>query len=468
VFSPLDAPCFHAGRVFFAQRATQGKMSAHSGNGAQHEKNHRQEPDSQDYGQDYGQPYGAGKGQNGAQQLAQASIDRVKNQAKRQLSPLVRAMRLNKPTGFFLSVLPGLWGWTACWPLGSWADLGHLVCGAFWARALGCLYNDWVDRDMDAQVLRTHARPFACGQTLGAFSRALVGFLIAGPAAFWVWVLPWPAGLLGIGAGLGTLLYPWAKRFFACPQIILALVFNLGVVMAPLLVPIVPWRTWVVCGILYAGACCWTLVYDTVYAFQDYADDRRLGLGSLAVGLGFGRARPVLLALVFARYALVLMACCVLVGPGLIDRVAPPTAIILMCALSGLLGLLMVVEMGQIFRLPFGQSDLFLSPSASSGAQGLEVSSVLPGPASNPQASTSQASTPQASTSQTPPPQSSTSQTPLPFHAFSKDSRIQGQFARVFSSAVLYGLAIWAILVVVQAGACTSQVSLPAKWTRAL
>ena len=41
---------------------------------------------------------------------------------------------------------------------------------------------------------------------------------------------------------------------------------------------------------LYAAGCWWTLVYDTIYAHQDKADDARLGLRSTALYFGESRA----------------------------------------------------------------------------------------------------------------------------------------------------------------------------------
>jgi 4-hydroxybenzoate polyprenyltransferase len=46
---------------------------------------------------------------------------------------------------------------------------------------------------------------------------------------------------------------------------------------------------------LYCGGVCWTLVYDTLYAHQDKADDRKLGLNSSALSIGDELTKPVLL-----------------------------------------------------------------------------------------------------------------------------------------------------------------------------
>ena len=38
------------------------------------------------------------------------------------------------------------------------------MAGAFAMRSAGCIYNDIIDRDIDAKVARTKGRPLASGQ----------------------------------------------------------------------------------------------------------------------------------------------------------------------------------------------------------------------------------------------------------------------------------------------------------------
>ena len=51
---------------------------------------------------------------------------------------------------------------------------------------------------------------------------------------------------------------------------------------------------WRVVAPLYGAGICWTLVYDTIYAHQDAADDVRVGVRSTA--LHFGAQTPQWLA----------------------------------------------------------------------------------------------------------------------------------------------------------------------------
>lgn len=43
---------------------------------------------------------------------------------------------------------------------------------------------------------------------------------------------------------------------------------------------------WPIAGTLYAGGVLWTLVYDSIYAHQDKADDARVGIRSTALLFG--------------------------------------------------------------------------------------------------------------------------------------------------------------------------------------
>ena len=63
-------------------------------------------------------------------------------------------------------------------------------------------------------------------------------------------------------------LYPLAKRYLKYPQSILALAFNSGIFIGALSVN--PSNTpWTVLVPLYFSGICWTMIYDTIYGFQD-------------------------------------------------------------------------------------------------------------------------------------------------------------------------------------------------------
>jgi 4-hydroxybenzoate polyprenyltransferase len=70
------------------------------------------------------------------------------------------------------------------------------------------------------------------------------------------------------------------KRFFNFPQFYLGITFNFGIIMANLALveKINPTIL-----LLYFSCILWTLIYDTIYGFQDIEDDLRIGVKSSAI-----------------------------------------------------------------------------------------------------------------------------------------------------------------------------------------
>ncbi len=81
----------------------------------------------------------------------------------------------------------------------------------------------------------------------------------------------------------GSVIYPLMKRFTNYPQVILGLIFNSGIILSNLVITgtidlkILPF---------YFSAVLWTIIYDTVYAFQDKKYDVKIGVKSMAIKLG--------------------------------------------------------------------------------------------------------------------------------------------------------------------------------------
>jgi len=212
----------------------------------------------------------------------------------------MRVMRLGSPIGWILLAIPGFWGYVWGCPDGSNSTVLWIVLGAIWARSLGCFYNDWVDRDLDSVVRRTCNRPLVAHPPSRGMLWIMAGIFTLGACCF-IYYLPISCTILGIMGGVGTLVYPWAKRFTAYPQVILALIFNLAVWM-PVCIENRPciWGL----ALLYGYGMLWTIAYDTVYAFQDVQDDVPAGIGSLAVKLGYKRGWWVLGALIVVRFGM--------------------------------------------------------------------------------------------------------------------------------------------------------------------
>ena len=234
--------------------------------------------------------------------------------------PYARLMRLDRPIGWWLLLIPCWWG-LALAQIARGGGVPELrfatlfLIGAIVMRGAGCTLNDIVDRDFDAQVARTRSRPIPSGQvTAKAAAVFLVLLCLLGLAV--LLQFNWHTAALGALSLVLAAIYPFMKRITYWPQLFLGLAFNWGA--------LVGWSA--VSGFLsaapvffYAGAISWTLAYDTIYAHQDKEDDALIGVKSTA--LKFGAAtKPWLIG--FFAAALILMECAlVLAGAGLFSHI---------------------------------------------------------------------------------------------------------------------------------------------------
>ncbi|MEQ1726183.1 MAG: 4-hydroxybenzoate octaprenyltransferase [Sphingopyxis sp.] len=198
--------------------------------------------------------------------------------------PFAILARLDRPIGWWLLYWPCLWGVALAggaashWPLLLW-----FLVGAIAMRGAGCVYNDIVDRDLDAKVERTRSRPLASGAVT---VRSAWAWLFALCAVGLVVLVQLNLAAIGVAAASLALVaaYPFMKRITYWPQAWLGLVFAWGVPVG-----------WVaVMGavhaapaiMLYLGTVAWVVGYDTIYALQDIEDDALVGIGSSARALG--------------------------------------------------------------------------------------------------------------------------------------------------------------------------------------
>jgi len=211
--------------------------------------------------------------------------------------PFALLARLDRPIGAWLLFLPGLWsillgGGRAGlppWPT-AWLVLLFMV-GAVLTRGAGCVINDMWDRDLDRKVTRTAGRPLASGavRMLGAL------WFLAGLSALGLLILLQldPAAIrLGVTSLILVIIYPAAKRVTWWPQLMLGVTFGWG---APMGYAATMGQLDGAAGLLYLGAICWILGYDTIYAHQDREDDALIGVRSTARLFG-DRSRPFLAA----------------------------------------------------------------------------------------------------------------------------------------------------------------------------
>ena len=202
--------------------------------------------------------------------------------------------RLDRPIGFWLLFWPCAWGVLLAGGMptltgGRWGLLAWLWLGAVAMRGAGCVYNDIVDADIDRQVARTASRPIAAGRVS---TRAAGGWLLVlcGVGLVVLLQLGWQARGVALGSLALVAAYPFMKRITGFPQAWLGLVFTWGAPVGWVAVREVAmgrgFDGWPVLAALYAGAVCWCIGYDTIYALQDREDDAMVGIGSSALTLG--------------------------------------------------------------------------------------------------------------------------------------------------------------------------------------
>ena len=204
--------------------------------------------------------------------------------------PYARLMRLDRPIGTWLLLLPGWWALAIPIAPGSWPNpfwVAMFGVGAILMRGAGCVINDYFDRDFDARVARTADRPLASG---AVSVRAALAFLALLLAVSFAILVQFNLFAIAIGALSLALVvpYPLMKRITWWPQAWLGLTFNWGALLG--------WA--VVRGdldpaafVLYAAGFFWTLGYDTIYAHQDKEDDALVGIKSTARLFG-ANSRP--------------------------------------------------------------------------------------------------------------------------------------------------------------------------------
>lgn len=219
--------------------------------------------------------------------------------------PYALLMRLDRPIGSWLLVLPGFWAFALAapsWGAGLWLTF-LFGLGAVLMRGAGCVVNDLWDRDLDRQVERTAGRPLASGMVRPRQALALLlGLLVV---SFLILVqLPWAAILLGVLSLVPIALYPLAKRVTDWPQAMLGLVFSWA---APTGYAAATGGLDAAALALWTAGFFWILGYDTIYAHQDREDDALVGIRSTALRLG-DRTRPFLAACYAATLGLLALA----------------------------------------------------------------------------------------------------------------------------------------------------------------
>ena len=201
----------------------------------------------------------------------------------RIVRPFALLARFDRPIGWQLLYWPCAWGVLLAggvrthWPLLLWFALGAVAM-----RGAGCVYNDIVDRDLDAQVARTRSRPLPSGAVtvraawIWLVILSLVGLIVL------TQLTPF-AAVVALASLAPVAAYPFMKRITWWPQAWLGIVFSWGALVAG---AAVDERLSAAILLLYGGSIAWVIGYDTIYALQDVEDDALIGVRSSARAMG--------------------------------------------------------------------------------------------------------------------------------------------------------------------------------------
>lgn len=231
----------------------------------------------------------------------------------KKIRPYLEVARLDRPVGIPIIVFPYLYGFffAILTTKNDSLDQSHLiytklpllVISGTVLRCLGCAWNDIVDIDVDRRVQRTRGRPLARGAISVKQALSFTTFLLV------AWVSSLQPLLLNIRrTGLYTIpliifvwLYPFAKRVSNYAQTWLGLTLGWGVLVGAAVADQDILNDLLALGsnhfeyslsprnkgllALYLANIIWAVVYDTIYAFQDASDDRKIGVKSMALQL---------------------------------------------------------------------------------------------------------------------------------------------------------------------------------------
>ena len=201
-----------------------------------------------------------------------------------KINNFIELTRFKRPTGYMLLFWPCVWGLTLAFDFTNNIQLflkfGFLFfLGSILMRSAGCIINDIVDKDFDAQVERTKMRPIASGKISVKLALFFSGILCIIALLVLIQFNSFTIILAFLSMPL-AFSYPYMKRFTYWPQLFLGITFNYGLILGWTAiygqVSIVPL-------IFYFGAIFWTLGYDTIYGFQDIKDDEIIGVKSTSI-----------------------------------------------------------------------------------------------------------------------------------------------------------------------------------------
>ena len=199
-----------------------------------------------------------------------------------KIQGFIELTRLDKPVGIYLLFWPSFIGLL----LGA-IDRGSiefknyfiLIIGTVLVRSCGCIINDINDYKFDRLVSRTKNRPLASGR-MGMTEAWLYFILLATLSLCLLFFVPLYTVYASLVVAVFIMIYPLTKRFLKAPQFFLGITFGSGTIIS---FSLVSSDFSLSLLILFIGTVLWIISFDTIYAFEDIADDLKIGINSTPI-----------------------------------------------------------------------------------------------------------------------------------------------------------------------------------------
>ncbi len=178
------------------------------------------------------------------------------------------------------------------------------MLGALIMRSAGCVINDIFDKKFDQKVNRTKNRPIASENV--SKKEAIILLTILSTIGLTI-LLQFNNITILAGAiiAIAIIIYPLCKRFTFYPQIFLGITFNSSILLSALAIKS---QITLIDIFLYFALTIWTIIYDTIYAFQDIKDDVTIGVKSIAIKIHNKKPKIILKLLALLMFILLMTA----------------------------------------------------------------------------------------------------------------------------------------------------------------
>ena len=192
------------------------------------------------------------------------------------------ASRYDKPHGILLLYFPCIWGINLNYDNTTNDIFLYFIffIGACGMRALGCLWNDFNDKDFDIKVKRTKSRLIASKKITNK-TIVIFCFINGCIGSIPLYFIPINSVITSLSILPIIIIYPFMKRFTWWPQLWLGICFNWGVLVGFSVYDYNLFNLELI--LFYVGSVFFTIGYDTIYGFQDIKDDEKIGIKSTSI-----------------------------------------------------------------------------------------------------------------------------------------------------------------------------------------